>query len=352
MRKFARTHALAGVSFTVPSGKVFGFIGPNGAGKTTAIGIMAGIDEPQSGDVLYDGVSMIQYPERFRKHVGFMPDSIPDSKDTTVAEYFDFYVRAFGMEKEAGAEALQRVRKFARLETLDRKFLGELSKGMKQQVSLARILLHDPSILLLDEPAAGLDPRARMELGEAVKRLAEAGKTIMDAISPSRRTTKHKSARLLPVSSEPEVQSPRYAGRASFVFAPGAVNGWVFSAVMMMFVSLISFEKSNFGVVHFCFVMLFYVALTILIKDRFVGLNLSGFAVFSIVATIFIMPSFLGAFDVGDWCLYFTPFPSEKDAVLTSLTLVFAVASAALIALPMLKLIKVWWGRGIENYEL
>lgn len=179
VRRFGRTHALAGVSFSVPSGKVFGFIGPNGAGKTTAIGIMAGIDEPQSGDVLYDGVSMIQYPERFRKHVGFMPDSIPDSKDTTVSEYLDFYVRAFGMDRKAGAEALERVRKFARLETLEKKFLGDLSKGMKQQVSLARILLHDPSILLLDEPAAGLDPRARMELGEAVKRLAESGKTIL-----------------------------------------------------------------------------------------------------------------------------------------------------------------------------
>ena len=179
VRRFGRTTALADVSFVVPSGKVFGFIGPNGAGKTTAIGIMAGIDAPQSGDVLYDGVSMIQHPERFRKHVGFMPDSIPDSKDTTVSEYLDFYVRAFGMGRAAGQEALRRVRKFARLETLDHKFLAALSKGMKQQVSLARILLHDPSILLLDEPAAGLDPRARIELGEAVKRLAESGKTIL-----------------------------------------------------------------------------------------------------------------------------------------------------------------------------
>lgn len=132
---------------------------------------------------------------------------------------------------------------------------------------------------------------------------------------------------------------------ASFAFAPGAVNGWVFSAVMMMFVSLISFEKSNFGVVHFCFVMLFYAALTILIKDRFVGLNLSGFAVFSIVATIFIMPSFLGAFDVGDWCLYSSPFASDPEAISTCiLTLVFAAASAVLIAPPALKLSKAWWG--------
>lgn len=178
-RCFGKTVALNNVSFSVPGGMIFGFVGPNGAGKTTAIEIMAGLDDPDAGDVLFDDISAVQYPERVRNLIGYMPDFLPEASDITVMDYLHFYCHAWGFSPEATDAAIERAKTFARLTGLERKTLSALSKGMKQHVSLARILLHDPQILLMDEPAAGLDPRARTELYDALKRLAQAGKTIL-----------------------------------------------------------------------------------------------------------------------------------------------------------------------------
>ena len=178
-KRFGSNVALDHVSFSVPSGSVYGFVGPNGAGKTTAIRIMAGLDQPDYGEVHYDDLSAVEYPEKAQRFIGFMPDTLADSRDIRVWEYLDFFARACGLKGTEKEQALTRVGGLTNLKNLSERFLGELSKGMKQQVSLARILLHEPSVLLLDEPAAGLDPRARIELRESLRKLAFSGKTIL-----------------------------------------------------------------------------------------------------------------------------------------------------------------------------
>ncbi len=178
-RNFGRLRAVDNVSFAMAAGGVYGFVGPNGAGKTTTMRILATLDEPTAGDVFLDGVSIVDYPEAARRAVGFMPDSLPAHSDMTVWEYIDFFGRAYGLRGARLREARGAVARFAGLEPMRDKTLRSLSKGMRQRVSLARALVHDPRILVLDEPAAGLDPRARVELRELVAALAEQGKTLL-----------------------------------------------------------------------------------------------------------------------------------------------------------------------------
>jgi ABC-2 type transport system ATP-binding protein len=178
-RHFGGTRAVDGISFTFSSGHIFGFVGPNGAGKTTTMRILATLDEPSSGDATIDGVSVVDYPEKARHFVGFMPDSLPAHRDMTVHEYLDFFARAYGLRGQKRDSLVEHVEEFTNLIGIRHKFLRDLSKGMKQRVSLARALVHDPPVLVLDEPAAGLDPRARIELRELLKVLAEQGKAIL-----------------------------------------------------------------------------------------------------------------------------------------------------------------------------
>ena len=178
-RRFGRTLALDGVSFSLESGRVHAFVGPNGAGKTTTMRIIATLDTPTSGDVLIDDRSVLEYPEHARRHVGYMPDSLPGHTDIVVREYLDFFARAFGLRQPTRSEVLGEIEAFTGLGPLREKTLASLSKGMKQRVSLARALVHDPDVLILDEPAAGLDPHARIELRELVIALARRGKAIL-----------------------------------------------------------------------------------------------------------------------------------------------------------------------------
>ncbi|HEX4129818.1 MAG TPA: ABC transporter ATP-binding protein [Pirellulales bacterium] len=178
-RHFGGTKAVDGISFTFSSGQIFGFVGPNGAGKTTTMRILATLDEPTGGDATIDGVSVVDYPETARRFIGFMPDTLPTHRDMTVHEYLDFFARAYGLRGSARDALVDRVEEFTSLNRIRHKFLKDLSKGMKQRVSLARALVHDPPVLVLDEPAAGLDPRARIELRELLKVLAEQGKAIL-----------------------------------------------------------------------------------------------------------------------------------------------------------------------------
>ncbi len=177
-RVFGKTVAVNDISFSFEDGNIFGFIGPNGAGKTTTIRIMATLDLATSGDVLYDGVSATLYPEAVRRVVGYMPDSLPGYKDIQVWEYLDFFARSFGLKGAERTRALNDIVEFTNLGELRTKFLFALSKGMKQRVSLARALIHNPKVLIMDEPAAGLDPRARHELRTLLKILAEQKKAI------------------------------------------------------------------------------------------------------------------------------------------------------------------------------
>jgi len=175
---FGSTKAVDDISFDFCSGQITAFVGPNGAGKTTAMRIMATIDEPDEGDILIDGISVLQYPEKARRLVGFMPDFLPTHGDMTVDDYLDFFAHAFGLKGGKRKKTVEQIEEFTNLTTIREKFLKALSKGMKQRVSLARAIIHDPPVLILDEPAAGLDPRARVELRESLKALAKKGKAI------------------------------------------------------------------------------------------------------------------------------------------------------------------------------
>jgi ABC-2 type transport system ATP-binding protein len=178
-KEFGKTVALDNISFAFDSGHVFGFVGPNGAGKTTTMRIIATLEEPTGGDVLLNGISIREEPELARRTVGYVPDTLPSHADITVHEYLDFYARAYGLKSGQRTRAVEAIEEFTNLAGIRDKQLRALSKGMKQRVSLGRALVYDPDVLILDEPAAGLDPRARVELRELLMLLAGRKKAIL-----------------------------------------------------------------------------------------------------------------------------------------------------------------------------
>jgi len=178
-KHFGDFRAVDDISFSFSGGQVFGFVGPNGAGKTTTMRVLATIEEPTSGVARVDGLSVLEEPEKARRVIGYVPDSLPSHRDIDVHEYLDFFARAYGLRGAARDRVVESVEVFTNLVGLREKMIHALSKGMKQRVCLARALLHDPPVLILDEPAAGLDPRARIELRELLKVLASQGKAIL-----------------------------------------------------------------------------------------------------------------------------------------------------------------------------
>lgn len=178
-RFFGNTRAVNDISFAVNRGSVFGYIGPNGAGKTTSMRILATLELPSYGDAFVDGFSVVNDPDMVRKRLGFMPDAFGTYANVNCAEYLDFFARAYGL---VGRERIQRVRRvleFTGASRMAEKPIRGLSKGMKQRLCLGRALIHDPAVLILDEPAAGLDPRARIDLRRMIGTLASEGKSIL-----------------------------------------------------------------------------------------------------------------------------------------------------------------------------
>ncbi len=178
-KNFGDTHAVKDLSFKISSGDITGFVGPNGAGKTTTLRILATIEEPTSGRIDIDGRSIVTHPEVARELVGFVPDSLPVHKDVSVHEYLDFFARAYGITAPARRKLVADLEEFTNLVGIREKLVAALSKGMKQRVSIARALINDPQFLLMDEPASGLDPRARIELRELLRVLSRQGKGIL-----------------------------------------------------------------------------------------------------------------------------------------------------------------------------
>ena len=176
---YGSLHVLRDVSFTVPSGEIFGFIGPNGAGKTTTLRMIATLLEPDDGRVLVDGIDCVDSPADVRKVLGFMPDSFGVYQRITIREYLEFFASAHALPFDERARTVDAVMELTDLGDLRDRLVRALSKGMKQRLAIARTLLHDPKVLVLDEPANGLDPRARIEMRDLIEELQRLGKTIL-----------------------------------------------------------------------------------------------------------------------------------------------------------------------------
>jgi ABC-2 type transport system ATP-binding protein len=175
---YKRQFALNGVSFAVEEGSIHGFVGPNGAGKTTTLKVLATLMKPLGGRVTVFGRDLVRDCTQVRRNIGFMPDHFSMYRQMTTFEYLDFFGAAYGMGVGERAKIIKDVLALTDMTSRRNDLISSLSRGMQQRVSLARVLVHDPALLLLDEPASGLDPRARIELMEIFKELARMGKTI------------------------------------------------------------------------------------------------------------------------------------------------------------------------------
>ena len=178
-RRYGDTLALDHLNLQIPDGAIFGFIGPNGAGKTTTMRILTTLLLPTGGEAWVGGESVLKRPDRVRSLVGFMPDFFGVYDNMKSWEYLDFFGRAYSVPPERRASAIGELLDLVDLGHKRDDYVMNLSRGMKQRLSLARTMMHDPKLLILDEPASGLDPRARIELRELLKELRALGKTIM-----------------------------------------------------------------------------------------------------------------------------------------------------------------------------
>jgi ABC-2 type transport system ATP-binding protein len=178
-RRYGRSTAVAGVQLEVESGEIFGLVGPNGAGKTTTLKMLATLLPPTAGDAEIGGHSVKSEPDAVRNVIGYMPDTFGVYDDMRVWEYLDFFGRCYGMTAARRRQMIGDLLELVDLADKKGDYVQDLSRGMQQRLCLAHALVHDPQVLLLDEPASGLDPRARVELRELLRELRSLGKTIL-----------------------------------------------------------------------------------------------------------------------------------------------------------------------------
>jgi ABC-2 type transport system ATP-binding protein len=176
---YGKRPALDHVSFEVPEREIFGFVGPNGAGKTTTLRILAALLEPTEGKAYIGGADVMKEREKVHTRIGYMPDFFGVYDQLTVAEYLDFYAACYRQPKQRRQKIVDDLLALVGMTERKNQLVDTLSRGLKQRVCLARALVHDPAVLLLDEPASGLDPRARVEMREILKELQGMGKTII-----------------------------------------------------------------------------------------------------------------------------------------------------------------------------
>jgi ABC-2 type transport system ATP-binding protein len=178
-KRYGELIAVNHIDLNLKEGDVFGFIGPNGSGKTTTMRMLATLLQPDYGEAYVCGKSIYTNPQEIRRLVGFMPDFFGVYEDMTVVEYLEFFAAAYRVVPHKRRQVVEE-----KLELVDMAFkrdamVNQLSRGQTQRIGLARVLLHDPQVLLLDEPASGLDPRARIEIRNLLKRLGELNKTVI-----------------------------------------------------------------------------------------------------------------------------------------------------------------------------
>ena len=179
VKRYDGTLAVAGVDLDIEPGEIFGLVGPNGAGKTTMLRILATLLEPTSGDAEIGGESIRRNPQAVRRVIGYMPDAFGVYDDMKVWEYLDFFGRCYGLGPAQRKRMIGDLLELVDLAAKRDSYVQGLSRGMQQRLCLAHALVHDPQVLLLDEPASGLDPRARVELRELLRELRALGKTIV-----------------------------------------------------------------------------------------------------------------------------------------------------------------------------
>src|SRR4030088_368754 len=176
---YGRRTALDAASFEVPGGEIFGFVGPNGAGKTTTLRILAALMEPTTGRAFVDGADVTRQPDRVHERLGYMPDFFGVYDQLTAGEYLDFYAACYRQPKSRRKKVTDDLLELVGLADRRDQAVDTLSRGLKQRLCFGGALVHAPAVLLLDEPASGLDPRARVEMREILKELQKMGKTII-----------------------------------------------------------------------------------------------------------------------------------------------------------------------------
>ncbi len=179
VRHFGAVKAVDGISFELKAGQSVGLIGANGSGKTTTMRLLTTLDLPDSGSIEFEGIDALAYPEKVRARIGWMPDELVPVEHTTVSDYIDFFARAYGLTGSKRVAEVKRVLVFCGIEELSKRYINKLSKGQTQRLSLARTLIGNPDFLVMDEPAAGLDPQARLEFKQLVRALQQQGKTLL-----------------------------------------------------------------------------------------------------------------------------------------------------------------------------
>lgn len=179
VKNYGKFKAVDNLSLEIGKGHIYGFVGANGAGKTTTMKIVAGLSKPTSGRVVIDGIDILEYPVSFKNKIGYMPDFFGVYDDLKVTEYMDFYAGVYGVEKSERPKITEQLLELVNLTEKKDFYVDNLSRGMKQRLCLARSLIHNPELLILDEPASGLDPKARVEMKEVLKELRDLGKTII-----------------------------------------------------------------------------------------------------------------------------------------------------------------------------
>ena len=178
-KQFGSFTALNDLTLTLNAGQILGLIGPNGAGKTTAIKILVGLIRPTSGTATIDGVDCVRDSQRIKRLVGYMPDTFGSYDNMRVREYLDFFGAAFGIARRIRTKRIDEVMDITGTAYMKDRFVESLSHGMQQRVGLARTLIHDPKVLILDEPVNGLDPQARIEMRDLLIQLSQRGKTLL-----------------------------------------------------------------------------------------------------------------------------------------------------------------------------